>query len=320
LLVTQAILCYGETMSVSQIKKGISMIKIISIISLYLVALQSHGESLESWLRSLPQVTNVTSSYVSNENCVLIDVRQIHEDPRTYVQDSKYLPILGAVRDDIIAIGTNLQARLNLSSYYLEGYTTNSQDAILSSLKYGQGLYADTKEREKERREAKTKLDQLEANPTTATNQDTAQEIRFLRKMAGNGMPGDDHSAFDRYGTGTWSIHPQSLFLAIESGMEPRLTEDAATLARGLAEINKVEVGGVIKINVMSPESRQLVMTDREREVLKIIARDHLSGAVTNHCSLIIFGGAHDFTESIKAWNAANSFKFSLITVTPKSY
>ncbi len=162
--------------------------------------------------------------------------------------------------------------------------------------------------------------EQLEADPHTTTNQDTAQEIRLLKKMAGNGMPGDDHSAFDRYGTGTWSIHPQSLFLAIESGMEPRLTEDAATLARGLAEIKKVEVGGMIDINMLSPESRRLVMTDREREVLRIIAQDHLSGAVTNHYSLIIFGGAHDFKESIKTWNATNSFKFSLIMVTPKSY
>jgi len=75
--------------------------------------------------------------------------------------------------------------------------------------------------------------------------------------------------------------------------------------------------------NVPSSEWAQwhrLVITDRERETLRIIAHDYTSGAITNHYSLIIFGGAHDFVESTKEWNATNSFKFSLITVTPKSY
>jgi len=288
------------------------------MIYLCLIAMQSQGEGLGSWLRSLPQVTNVTCNYVSNENCVLIDVRQIHEDPRTFVQDPTHLPILGAVRDDIITIGTNLQSRLNLSSYYLEGYTINSRDSILSNLKTGQELYSMARRNEEERREAKTMLNQLEADPCTLTNQNALQEIRMLKRLTENNMLGDNHSTFDRYGTGTWSIHPQSLFLAIESGMEPRLTEDAKTLAHGFAEINKV--GGATETNMASPEWNQLVMVNREREVLRIIANDHLSGDITNHYSLIIFGGAHDFAKSVRNWNATNSFKFSLITVTPKSY
>jgi len=256
------------------------MIRIISVISLCLVALQSHGESLENWLRSLPQVTNVTCSYVSNDSCVLIHVKQVHKEPIVRKEDTAYIPLIATVRDDIVAIGTNLQTRLNLSAYYVEGYTAKSGDVplLLHEQRYLYNLH---------------------------------------KTLAKDGIT---DPSVDSYGLDTSTI-TESLYLAVTSGMEPRLTEDAVTLARGFAEISKFQ--GAWGTNVPSSEWAEwhrLVITDREHETLRIIAHDYTSGAVTNHYSLIIFGGAHDFRESIGAWNATNSFKFSLITVTPKSY
>src|SRR5258708_7559463 len=169
-------------------RKEFSMIKIISMISLCLVALQSDGESLESWLRSLPQVKAVTSYDVTNADCILIHMRQEHPDP-LQIRKAKIgsWALLKGVRDDIFAVGTNLQSRFSISSYYPEGYTKNDADSIAAEVKAGRTEFkrdqAAQKQDEDERREAEAELAKLKAATVTHTNAEQMQMMRLYKRI-----------------------------------------------------------------------------------------------------------------------------------------
>jgi hypothetical protein len=289
------------------------MIKLISMI-LCLATMSSRAENLGSWLRSLPQVKTVTTYDVTNAGCILIHMRQVHPDPlQLWKTKAEWWPIIKGVRDDIFGVGTNLQSRFGVSSYYPEGYTADDIASVQDQVKTGRTKFEEDRIKRKwdedERHEAETELAKLEAVTTTQTNAQQMQEMRLCKNtLLFPPMP--------HYGDNIMDLD-DTLLLAIAANMEPRVSEDATAHKQAIEEAERVKDG---KDTFGSAEWNRKIMLDREQAILKTIAADYASGAVTNHYALLICGGMHDFTESIQNWNTTNLFKFSLVTVTPKSY
>jgi hypothetical protein len=289
------------------------MVKVILMFFLCLATVQLRGEDLENWLRSLPQVKNITSYRTTNSDCTLICMRQIHPNPfHSDESKEKYGLLLKSVRDDIFATSTNLQSHLGISSYYVEGYIAGLTNSVNEDIREDRMLFkSDQIQRqqdENERRQAGLELAQLLKQPGSETNAGSAQMMTLLKRILS--IPPRSY-----YGDSIWDIQ-QTLYLAVASTLNVRVTEDTTAYMQGLKEMEKVKNEEVTIMQ--SDEFQRLVLRNREQGVLRTIAADYANGAVTNRYALVIFGGMHDFTRSIQDWNSTNSFKFSLITVTPR--
>ena len=237
--------------------------KIICAISLCLIVSQSQGEDMESCLRSLPQVKLVTSYDVTNASCILIHMRQEHPDPlRFWDTKTGWWPTFRGIRDDIFVVGTNLQSRFNVNSYYLEGYARDRVDSVKDELRAGHAQFEsdqiDRKRDEDDRREAEKQLATLLVQTKTQTNADQARMIQFYQHFLA-------FPVRSRFGENVMDMN-DGLFLAVEANMTPRITENTESLNRGMAESKKVASG---TDTIGSAEWNRVVLHDRKKEFCK---------------------------------------------------
>jgi len=271
--------------------------------------------SITNWLASLPEVGKIESIEVSHPDCTLIYIRQFHYAPEEYsrpkgLDEEGFLGLLSRVHSDIFNIGTNIQSRFNLSSYYAEGCTEKDISESLKYIEYVKKLRQLEKEvytaGDKLTKKIRKNLQDLLDNPLTITNKVHRESIRSeIIKM-------DKQREYilPPYGNAT---QPHQYRLAVEANMHLNRTEDSQYYNRVIDMLFHGNPQG-------EPfESFDEMNENRNTATLGIIAEDYKSRAETNHVSLLIYGADHDFGKSAKVWNATNDFKFTVITVTPKS-
>lgn len=114
--------------------------------------------------------------------------------------------------------------------------------------------------------------------------------------------------------------------LIFHSGLKPRPAEDEALNRIAGEQMRQFQLQALMSTNDVDVLWNKFITGDhvvfkqREDQVLIQIAEDYKQNLRTSVYSLLVFGGAHDFTDNVKRWNETNDLKFNLVTITPTSY
>lgn len=282
----------------------------------WFLSVHTHAQSITNWLASLPEVGKIESIEVSQPDCTLIFIRQIHYAYKEYRpveldDEEKFTNMLVRVHSEVFSIGTNIQNRLSLSSYYPEAVTRESLPVFLRSVEVAKRLRRNERESIASFNESQLKirktLVEMQDSPTVRTNKTLLESIRLRIKAIDSRK--EEYKPIP-YGD---ADQPHELRLAVEVGMHIRRSEDSESYERG----NDLVYRGNPRKEPIS--SLGEITENRNIGALNIVAEDHRTGIETNHYSLIIFGAFHNFGRSALIWNATNNFKFNVISVTPKS-
>lgn len=259
--------------------------------------------------KGMPEVAMVQTFYEPASECTLIHVRQTHSYPIVGVElapDQKEHQ--HQVQKEMHAIAVFFHTNLQVNSFYVEGVTPENlseQLQVVADWKEDEKLVAQANEFHKAVRELTKLSNALQGGLGLKPSNSKPQKTSILLE-----------EKFTEYLT--------TCKLVAEAGMELRPAEtkilnDTAVKTLTDAAIKAVRQKDTADLEKVAKDDPRM-FDHREYETLRILARDYGKSGVTNRHALLFFGGKHDWKDNVQKWNKTNLFKFSLVTITPKSY
>ncbi|MDO8594226.1 MAG: hypothetical protein Q7R93_01785 [bacterium] len=290
----------------TQLLPRLAVLAGISIIVIAILSFMGNNPLHSLIPKGMPEVASVKTYYEPESLCTLIHLRQIHSVSRVEptVEGKNQLD---RVQREIYTIALSLKTNAGLQDFYAEGVTEANLPEIMMSIERRKEVDAFAKqagEFHKVAKEIGALAHMLEAGLGRTSRPPARLEVT--------------NAAPEKSDEGLTYIK-----LVVEGGMTLRPAESEETEVRSARAIQTAFTDVLTKKDLSAIERIKddpRVTVDRENELLRLLAKDHANGVLTNGTALAIYGGLHDFEKRVRNWNKTNHLKFSLITVTPRSY
>jgi DNA-binding transcriptional regulator GbsR (MarR family) len=295
---------------------------------------------VDTFPTDLPGVGSIKDHNTPGATHCLVHIRQIHHSPLAHLigDDPAQVEIMRAVQNDIYTTLSALIERKMIKRVYAEGdindplalrdtYERFAQSArsrkqrdqeiedTLAALRTKQLSLAERKKRRKPNDAMENTIDEFESIMTDA-------DIIMLEFKKEFSKPQNDF--IEQYiatdATARLSLEKKIGIMPIE----PAYTHDTLKRIEGemaeLAERKEKMTTGYRPLDTfrsiaLHREYLHAIMTAREDAVIERLA------VLADPFSYLVFGGAHDFSDTIRKWNSRHpENRFALLTITPASY